>query len=61
MQPATSPIAKKTRMERSGFSCPLQAALKGLSQEQLIEVIQSLVDKHPVLENVSSVLALFWG
>ena len=49
-----SPNAKKTRLERTGlrsFSGPLQAALKGLSQEQLIDVIQHLVDNHPDLEN----------
>lgn len=49
-----APSPKKTRVEKIGlrsFSGPLHAALKGLSQEQLIEVIQGLVDKHPALEN----------
>ncbi|KAK3914132.1 ERI1 exoribonuclease 2 [Frankliniella fusca] len=50
----TSPNAKKTRVERTGlrsYSGPLKDALKGLSQEQLIDVIKNLVDKHPALEN----------
>lgn len=53
-RPNASPNPKKTRVERVGlrsFSGPLHAALKGLSQEQLIDVISSLVDKHPTLEN----------
>ncbi|XP_021935995.1 uncharacterized protein LOC110837781 [Zootermopsis nevadensis] len=44
-----SPNSKKCRTEKpsSHSSNPLQAALKGLSQDQLIDIIQQLVDKHP--------------
>ncbi|PNF42850.1 hypothetical protein B7P43_G13079 [Cryptotermes secundus] len=43
-----SPNSKKCRTEKpsSHSSSPLQAALKGLSQDQLIDIIQQLVDKH---------------
>ena len=47
-----SPNAKKSRVEKPAiFSGPLQASLKGLSQDQLIEVIQQIADRHPELLN----------
>ncbi|XP_069698498.1 uncharacterized protein [Periplaneta americana] len=48
-----SPNSKKSRVEKpSSHSVgPLQATLKGLSQDQLIDVIQGLVGKHPDLED----------
>ncbi|XP_046383806.1 uncharacterized protein LOC124154248 [Ischnura elegans] len=47
-----SPTPKKNRQDKtfSNFTGPLQAALKGLSQDQLIEVIHSIAEKHPSLE-----------
>lgn len=46
-----SPNSKKCRTEKPSLPSftPLQAALKGLSQDQLIDIIQQLVDKHPDL------------
>lgn len=51
-----SPNSKKCRTEKpsSYSSSPLQAALKGLSQDQLIDIIQQLVDKHVDLGEVSA-------
>jgi len=51
---AGSPSPKRSRVERvaKNYSGTLGSALKGLSQEQLIEVIQNMVKKHPNLENV---------
>ncbi|KAJ9579751.1 hypothetical protein L9F63_004588 [Diploptera punctata] len=44
----SSPNSKKSRIEKPTIcSGPLQASLKGLSQDQLIEIIQQIVDKHP--------------
>jgi hypothetical protein len=50
-----SPNSKKCRTEKPSLPSftPLQAALKGLSQDQLIDIIQQLVDKHPDLGEVS--------
>jgi len=50
-----SPNSKKCRAEKASLPSftPLQAALKGLSQDQLIDIIQQLVDKHPQLGEVS--------
>ncbi|KAG8222576.1 hypothetical protein J437_LFUL010419 [Ladona fulva] len=54
-----SPTPKKNRQEKafSNFTGPLQAALKGLSQDQLIEVINTLAKKHPNLEGLKCVYA----
>lgn len=55
-----SPNSKKCRTEKpsSHSSNPLQAALKGLSQDQLIDIIQQLVDKHPGFGEVSVFVAV---
>ncbi|RZF40665.1 hypothetical protein LSTR_LSTR012766 [Laodelphax striatellus] len=47
-----SPNAKKSRLERPPlvFDGPLDVALKGLSSDQLIKVIQQIVKTHPELE-----------
>jgi Cut8. len=43
-----SPNAKKSRLEKTTiYSGPLQASLKGLSQDQLIDVIQQIAERHP--------------
>lgn len=49
-----SPSAKKTRSEKpaSNYSGPLQLALKGLSIDQLVDILQELVTNHPNLEEV---------
>nr|CAD7257508.1 unnamed protein product [Timema shepardi] len=47
-----SPNSKRGRIEKpvSIYSGPLHVALKGLSQQQLMDVILHLVDKRPELE-----------
>ncbi|XP_022194771.2 tethering factor for nuclear proteasome STS1 [Nilaparvata lugens] len=47
-----SPNPKKSRLERPPlvFDGPLDVALKGLSSDQLIKVIQTIVKTHPELE-----------
>lgn len=49
----TSPNAKKLRVERlADTSSPLESALKGLSSDQLIGIIQNIVSKHKDIEEV---------
>ncbi|XP_047099481.1 uncharacterized protein LOC124716943 [Schistocerca piceifrons] len=48
-----SPGVKKGRVEKPTltYNGPIQLGLKGLSQEQLIGIVQSLIDRHPNLED----------
>ncbi|KAK9511788.1 hypothetical protein O3M35_000384 [Rhynocoris fuscipes] len=47
-----SPNAKKVRIERQMplFQGPVEVALKALSHDQLIEVVQNIIIRHPSLE-----------
>lgn len=48
-----SPNAKKLRLERlADVNSPLESALKGLTSEQLIGIIQSIITKHSDIEEV---------